>query len=405
MDRRVIGFGLLGLSLLAGCQGQPETVYAEWMRLPREKPSEGGRYESFVKAARLAETDAAKYISTVVFTPGKRDVCLQKLGPALRMLSEGARRPELRYAFEPVRPFTPHSNVGGWRLLGRGLVWKIELAAKQGDYDAAVRCTVLAHEFGLDLLGGGALEASLGMAIADDARKAIAPSLQKLSATQLETLSNGVARALSRKPDLAETIENEKLNMLAGVQTLQDAYRAEEWGQLVKSMGPDIRPAVDRLRKYRDEEPREGVAYFKNLADEAADEAYYVTKLAAEPANQRTRVTEPVLKTERPWRRFSRHFFGTLRPLLQQHDETIARTRLLVVESKLQKLARTSSAYPKDLSAFSKAIAVDPYTGQPFAYRADGGDCRVYSVGSDLTDDGGQTDESFSSPDLRLELR
>jgi hypothetical protein len=375
------------------------------MRLPRAASHEGGRYESFAKAASLAETNASKYISTVVFTPGKRDACLKQLGPALRALSEGARRPELKFAFEPVRPFAPKQNVAGWRLLGRGLVWKIELAAKEGDYDSAVRCTVLAHEFGLDLLGGGAMEASLGMAIADDARKAIAPTLPRLSGEQLEKLSNGVARALSRKPALADTIENEKLNMLAGVQTLQDAYRAEEWGKLVKAMGADVRPAVDKLKQIRGEEPHEGVAYFKDLADEASWEATYVANLAAEPAAQRSSIAEPTLKTERPWRRFARHFYGTLRPLLQQHDETLARTRLLVIEARLQKVARQSGKYPKDLSAWHKEITTDPYTGGQFAYRADGGDCKVYSVGRDMTDDGGQTDESFASPDLRLELR
>lgn len=405
MERRWIGFSLIGLVVLVGCHAQPETVYAEWMRLPRETSTEGGRFEAFSKAARLAETDASKYVSTVVFTPGKRDACLKMLGPALRTLSEGARRRELKFAFEPTRPFTPRPFVAGWRLLGRGLVWKIELAAKDGDYDSAVRCAVLAHEFGLDLLGGGAMEASLGMAMADDARKAIAPSLQKLSPKQLDTLADGIAQALARTPPVAETIENERLNMLAGVQTLQDAYRAEEWGKLVKAMGPDVRPAVDKLRQIRGEEPHVGVDYFRDLAQEASDEAAYVSKLADEPAAQRDSIAQPILKSERPWRRFARHFYGTLRPMLQQHDETLARTRLLVIEAKLQKITRQSGSYPKDLSAWPKAITVDPFTGVTFAYRADGGDCKVYSVGRDLTDDGGQTDESFSSPDLRLELR
>ncbi len=405
MDRRIAGFALLGVIVVGGCSGRPEIPYAEWMRTARTSDSASGRYELYAKAANMAETAAPKYLTTVAFTPGKRDLCLKQIGPALKTLSQGSTRAELGFRFTPERPFEQANNVAGWRLLGRGLVWKIERAVKERDYDVAVSCTKLATRFGLDLLGGGALEASLGMVIADEARRAIAPALPRMSPKQLTALSEGITQCFERMPEIAQTIDNERMNMLAGVQALQDAYRAEEWTKLVKLMGPDVRAAVDRLKQMKSEDPSGAVTFFKGLADEAEEEARYADKLAAVPTIDRMDVPEPLLNGSRPWRRFARHFIGTLRPLLKQHDATLARTRLLIVETRLQQVARTQKPYPKSLVAWGKDIMTDPYTGEGFVYRADGGDCRVYSVGADLSDDGGQTDDSFSAPDLRLEIR
>lgn len=404
MDRRIIGFGLIGLTL-AGCSGRPEIVYAEWLRSSHDEPSVQSRFEAYVKAAEMAEAAAPKYADEVVFTPGKRDLCVKQIGPALKCLSDGIGRADLGFQFTPTRPFITPLHASGWRLLGRGLVWKIESAVKENDLDGAVHCTVLSTEFGLDLVGGGAMDASLGMAIADDARQALAPALGLLTPKQLDTLSTGLTRALERRPQLEKTIEHERLNMLAGVQELQDSYRSEEWAKLVKEMGPDIRSSVDRLKEMKGGDPRDVIQYFKGMAEEAEGETRYISQLADTPTSERSRVAEPDVASSRPWRKFARHFFGTLRPLLMQYDETLARTRLFVLEAMLQKVSKTGGTYPKDLSSLPKDITTDPYTGRAFPYRADGGDCRVYSVGKDLRDDGGQTDESFSSPDLRLELR
>ncbi|HZH97573.1 MAG TPA: hypothetical protein VEX38_01265, partial [Fimbriimonadaceae bacterium] len=120
-------------------------------------------------------------------------------------------------------------------------------------------------------------------------------------------------------------------------------------------------------------------------------------------ASERSSVPEAKPLAERPWRRFSKHFFMTLRPLLVLNDATVARTRLLILEAAILKDVRLERRAPKDLSAFGPEIKTDPYSGQPFVYRADGADYRLHSVGENAIDDAGDTDESFSSPDLVLE--
>jgi hypothetical protein len=48
-------------------------------------------------------------------------------------------------------------------------------------------------------------------------------------------------------------------------------------------------------------------------------------------------------------------------------------------------------------------VRTDPYSGRGFVYRVDGADYRLYSVGADIKDDGGETDETYTAPDLMLE--
>lgn len=405
MDRRLVLIGIAFATLLSGCSARSELAFPDWLRNSGSTPSPEGRYVAYARAADQVESAAEKYLATVYFTPGKRDACLKLIGPALKTLSQGSTRAELSWGFTPTSPLESPDKVAAWRLLGRGLVWKIETAVRESDHQTAVRCAILATRFGMDLVGGGAMEGSLGLAICDEARRAISPALSKLTPEELSHLANGIGNVLVKRPALSDTIEHERLNLLAGVQQIQDAYRDEAWGQLVKGFGPDVRAAVDRLKEMKLKEPASAIGFFKGLADEADQEARYYATLAELPRGQRNDLNKPDHDPGRPWRRFARHCVGTLRPLLDQYDSTLARTRLLVLEAELQKRARAGEHFPRDLKQFGADLATDPYSGEPFPYRADGTDYRVYSVGPDLSDDGGQTDETFASPDVRLESR
>lgn len=405
MDRRyrwlLGGFAVF----LVGCGSRPELAYPDWLRETSARPSPEGRYAGYVRAADQVEASAEKYLATVFFTPGKREACLKLIGPALRTLSETANRSELSWGAKATSPLETPDHVAAWGLLGRGLVWKIEHAVRESDHDAAVRCTILATKFGYDLLGGSAMEGSLGLAICNDARRAIAPALPRLSPEHLSRLANGMGNALQKRPPISQTLQHEGVNLLAGVQHVQNIYRDDNWGALVKGFGPDVRAATDRLREMKAKDPVAGIQFFKGLADEVEGEARYYLQLSEVPRARRGSVKKPDHDPGRPWRRFARHCSGTLRPLLDLYDDTLARTRLLVLEAELQKRARSGEPFPRDLRSFGDELSTDPFTGQPFPYRADGTDYRVYSVGSDLSDDGGQTDETFASPDIRLETR
>ncbi len=71
-------------------------------------------------------------------------------------------------------------------------------------------------------------------------------------------------------------------------------------------------------------------------------------------------------------------------------DEQAARLRLALAVHKAE-----HGSYPNALTALVptllRAVPTDPYDGEPLRYRKDGDDYVLYSVGKDLTDDGGTT--------------
>ena len=148
------------------------------------------------------------------------------------------------------------------------LVWQVQNAVSLDDYAKAVKAVVVATKFGFDLCGGSAGDASLGLSIADDARRAIAPALSRMQTTQLAALAEGLQNALHGKPALSVTIENEGRNMMAAVQYVQDAYRTGDYGELDKNLGSDIHNATDYLKEMKRNDGAERVAYFRGFAAE-----------------------------------------------------------------------------------------------------------------------------------------
>ena len=74
---------------------------------------------------------------------------------------------------------------------------------------------------------------------------------------------------------------------------------------------------------------------------------------------------------------------------------TIARTRAFAARLGLALAAykEQTGSYPDDLTAlvpdFIDEIPLDPFTGNPFIYRTEGVSFILYSLGPNLTDDGG----------------
>jgi hypothetical protein len=285
------------------------------------------------------------------------------------------------------------------------LRWKIERACVTGAYDAAIEYAVAATKFGFDLTGGSATDASLGFEIADECRQAIAPFIPKFGAGQLEVLSDGLKNAMRGKPSLKQTIENEHLRMLEGVQYVQDAYANERFDDLMSKMQEDVRDGVAFLKELKLQDAKKRPAYFEGFAREADEQERWLLSIADLPALARK--TEPPAKLAeyRPWKSFARQFFTAAEPLFEIQDNTIARTRLAILTCELLRQVKTSQSTPPDLSKFDKDLTLDPYTGRTFAYRSTGPIFEVYSLGEDGIDNAGDTDENFTSPDLTLERR
>lgn len=391
--------------LLAGCSAPPPPKFTVWS--PPESafapsPSSGNAYDGYVIAAREAESAAGDLASYVSFEGKHKRQLIERVAPALKKLREASQLP-CNVKFISVAPFETIPNHAGWRLLRYSLMWQLESALTKGDFDTAVNLTVLSTKVGFDLMGGGAADADLGLQFADEARRQIAAYLQDLSQNQLAKLTTGLKRALESMPRFEAIAQNESKNYLESVQWIQDQYEANKFDVIDTNLGSPVRDAITYLKQVHKEDRNKRPAYFEGFADEAGKIIDWQKSQSALPVVKRKPDKEMPLLEERPWRRFSTALFSTLKPILARYDATLARTRLLILTGEIHRQIKAARVAPGSLGGFSPDLTVDPYSGQPFKYRADGMEFFLYSVGSNFQDDQAATDSIFTSPDLTLE--
>jgi hypothetical protein len=414
MDRRIMLTLPVGALLFVsgGCSRPTLAEFPQWSKTPVVTDAESGTaYAGYCEAGRNAEKAAEKYLYRVIFTPGQKRAAAAALEPALDQLASATRRPTVGFRFIPTGDDQPTLYFRGWRMLGDALVWRIEQNVEARRDSAAIRDLITATRFGFDLGNASTLEGSLGLTIIDDARRAFLPALARLDSAELTALSSSMKLALQRRPDVSITLENERLVMLRMVQRVQDAYQQNKLDDLTKEVGPEIDRAADYLSGLRRDGDKGREQYFEGFAKEAETVADRWQKLAKLSAQERDASEAKRLAREkkepdqsRPWKRFAKHFFSAGMPYLEQRDTTLARTRLLALEAGLTLEARRRGFAPADLKGFGP-MADDPFSGGSFAYRRTGREFKVYSVGPNFRDDGGQSDESYSVPDVMLETR
>ncbi|CAN5544389.1 hypothetical protein BH11ARM1_BH11ARM1_16000 [soil metagenome] len=386
--------------LLVGCGRKQAPDYPTWSQpVASYSPSPGSSnaFDAYVIAAQYAEEVGGANLDRVNYFPGHKKAVALSLDASLAQVEAATAKPST-FNFVAHKPFEKQPNLAGWRLLGLLFQWKIDDACKAGDFDQAIRLLVSGSKFGFDLTGGDAIQASLGLSIVDQLRRSIAPFLDQMTAAQLDTLASGMTAALARRSLAEKTIQNESKNMLAGVQYVQDEFEANRLDELEKSLGSSAKDGVTYLRQLQDKSDSRRIDYFKSFAAEADAMAKWASVASNQPVRKREK---PKLEDERPWRRIGRHFFGTLEPLLAIEDESLARTRLLILNAMF--IAKAKKQLGPSMAGLNPALITDPYSGRPFVLHSDGLEFSVYSIGSDLKDDGGDTDVSCSRPDLLLE--
>ncbi|MBS1704757.1 MAG: hypothetical protein JST40_02705 [Armatimonadetes bacterium] len=383
-----------------GCKSKSEVVFDDFapILLAAQKSTKAEFYtEAALEAASVGADDIFR--PNVVGT--RRAALLKNLAPAMRKIAQGTQS-EGSFVFTPTGPFDSRREYPGWSLLSRSFAWKIEDAVRAKDFGAAIQIFLTATQFGFDLCGGGAIDASMGATVINRVRKALLPCLPELNPGQLGSIRSGLAAILSRRPDTARMLKNEEQNMLMAVQMVQDAYRKQSFAQLETSMQSGSKGLIEALKTLKNEKPETAPDYFRALAREARTETNELIARAKEPASRRTPM--PELKAAgRPWWVVARTFLRTGRSALGPQDEVLARTRLLIVWCWARAQASSGSA-PTALAKELGDNTMDPYTGSAFPYRASGSEFEVYSLGADGRDNGGESNESHSEPDLTLEI-
>lgn len=397
-------------AFITGCGSGPSAPFESYGQRaqllassPPAAPGAPDAYGIFVKAAQEAELKAPNATRNTTFAPATQKKLKEDLADAVLAVRSASSLP-VNFEFKPRGPFDAPPNQKGWRILGRILVWTAQSAAAMKDYDKAIGCAVDATGFGFGLTSGSATDAALGLTIADESRRAITNSLDDMTDVQLDKLADGYEKALAAKPTLQPALKHEHQDMLMAIQYVQDCYQRDDFKLLRDKLGSDVREAITYLQDLKPDDRNKRPAYFEGFAAEAEQEAAYLDKACLLPARKRE---EPKLaEGKRPWRRFSQRFFQTGRPLLSMNDATLARSRMLVITARLLAMIKRNQPIPTELNKFDARLRQDPFSGYPFVYHAQGNRFRLYSVGSDFKDDGGETDpETFMSPDLALERK
>ena len=394
---------VLVTTLVAGCSKPHPTAFVRWFTEDAASSSKDSNdaYPSYVRASNMAREADPLGLRRVSFTEGQRQASLVRLRPALgelyRATSKGGD-----FEAPTLMPFVENPNHSGWRLLGRALIWRLEGDLKNENYEEIPSTVREITKFATDLMAGGAAEADLGLSLLDDVRIALAPSLGQLPAATLNECASVLEKEATRDNWLDEAISKEHKVMLAGVQLVQDAYLEGSLSELQANLGLEVREAVDYLNTLHQQSADQQLQYFRGFAKEADTEVAWVRQQAERPVVARKEPEYPEAQP-RPWKRFSKHFFRSLRPLLNKDARTLARTRLLVLECRIIAHVKAGGLAPKSLGSYAKGLRQDPFTGREFCYEADGPVFKLYSPGQDFVDNGGKTGEDYETPDLTIE--
>ncbi|MBL8060114.1 MAG: hypothetical protein JNK63_05285 [Chthonomonas sp.] len=387
----------------AGCGKPHPAAFATWFSAEPPYHSQKGTnaFDGYLRAAEMAQSADPLGTRRVSFTEGQKEASQRRLSGALAELTRATGR-DCEFEFRAAHPFTPNPSHPGWRLLSRAMIWQLEDALEAADSTAITRTAKQASKFASDLLKGGAAEADLGLSLLDDIRQTLAPELGQLNPETISALAAILEADAIRDDWLDGAIENEHSSMLAGVQFVQDAYLQNKLERLQDNMGPEVREAVEYLRLMHTQSAEKQSGFFQGFANEAKMETSWVLEQSKLPVCNRTELEFPEHQS-RPWRRFSKQLFRTLRPLLAKEVRTRARTQLFVLECKILSQVKSNGQAPTSLDAFGEALCLDPFTNRPFSYEADGPVFKLYSPGPDLIDNGGKTGEDYELPDLTLE--
>lgn len=386
-----------------GCGKKAAPPYATWYEPPpAQSPvlKSDNAYDGYVRAAIEAENLGREDINRVGFTLGQR----RRVANALKAPISALIVASGMTCVMPDRSYRPDQAPAyqrGWRLLGRCLAWRVEDTLNEQKPDEAIRLAAIGTKFGLDLTGGTASDAALGYQIVDECRAALAPALPTMSSVDLTRVIEDFQKTLAGKPPVSSMLDNEKRQMLAAVQFVQDSYRSDDYKELREQLGIDAREPIRYLEEMKDKDGEDRVKYFKEFADEIDPEIKLIRTRISQPAEARGPIPLPASEG-RPWKRLARHFFRSGRPVIDLSDRAVARTRLLILNAIVLRSIRESGKAVLSFSALPKALTTDPYSGRPFRFSAVGAEYKLYSIGSDLRDDGGESDELGLGPDLVL---
>lgn len=406
-----IGVIIFGVGLcLVGCRSKEAVKFSSWAPEPSAKPLSGS-YARLVQIGEAVEQEArakaffrgkpTSPITTRTTFFAKEKSQANAIIGANKSALVGLVASKIEFQYQPVGLNEPPIYLRGIRLIGESLLWDMEASIASQQLDGAVlRCGQIT-KLGSQLLGGGAYEATLGISLIDRARAILAPELGKLGAGQLGTLAKSISASIAARPPLTQCLQNESESMLLSLQQAQDIAQTGDFEKLEEKLGKSTHDEVALLKSIGGD-PIKVVGVFDWIGDDIkARSKWHIDQMQSPNPD----IDPPELKSRKNWRVLYRYFASNLDSLSPYVKKCAARTQLFMLECYLRQKVKLKAPLPATLDAFSKAAVRDPFTGKPFYFKSGAGEFKVYSAGEDGIDDGGESNETFDSPDLVIESK
>lgn len=396
-----IGTILLISLTIPACNSTTDTrweTFAEPAENYKPRANSGNAWDEYLLAANLATHAIDKYAKRADLREVEESDYLARIDSALNRAVQASSLP-CHAEFTPQDPFLPRNEANGLSAIGKGLGLRIKKAAKSNSANSSANSIIAAHRIADHLSQGDAEDAILGYWIASNARTQAASLIERIDAGTLKSIGNAVLVSLTEAPKPTQLIENEHKNMLLGVQFVQDAYREEDYKLLHTAFYDQANPAIEYLKGMR---PSDRAKFFKEFASEAKIYCNYAKSVADQPFPERKKL-ELELSGDRPWRRFSQHLFTPVITFIEARDRHITRSRLFALTCLAIAEGKSTGRAPANFTGLPANATIDPYSGKPFPYQRAEREFKIYSVGEDGRDDGGETKGRGLSPDITIE--
>jgi len=396
---------------LVGCRKQASVNFTHWAA--KEQSGEavtaafsklitaGNEVEMRARAAALPDSKGrptTPITARTTFYPKQRGEARAIVGKS-RESALAAVQEIISFNYTPVGLNQPPPYLSGLRLIGLSLIWDVEEAVSNQDYDKAIVGCGSATRLGFALMGGGAYEASLGASLINQARLKMVPYLGSLSASQLGKLGSALQKSSTNRPPMQVSVENERDNMLLSLQQAQDFFADNKLDRLLEKLGTSAKDQIDQLQSLESDQVK-GKEIFDWIGNDISVRTEWYLKKVKNP---RKVGVPPKLELRKQYRMLYRYFGSNIENLVPLLQSTYCRTQLFILECYLKQKQRQRKELPTTLETFSRSATLDPFTGEPFYYKAGDSSYMLYSAGEDGVDNGGATDTSFRYPDMLLE--
>jgi len=403
MSRSLLSAGALAVfGALAGCRGSTPPPPIARPEPPRYTPSagSGNAYDAYLLAAQEAAKKAPERTLTATrLWPSDYEALEQSIGAEVNQLVRAANTPFTSQA-EPSLP-GPQPAADGIRLLVETAAHRMENHAKDRDWERALPLAQTLTRFGARWSQTGVAGALDGRNAISRSRRALSPNLASLGEGQLRRLASSLRETLEETPSFDRAYEFEREQGRVRLQDVFARASAGEWDGLRRELGVRGGQTLSALQGL-DAAGRS--AWYQELERELDRHVSEAKASAAAPAGSPD-ATKPwyEVSKDRPWSELGQNYLMPVRQLPDLERAYLAKTRLLALTALIIADAKRDGRAPANLDKFPASLTTDPYSLKPFLYRAAGREFRLYSVGENGLDDGGDSDRDGMAPDVTLE--